>query len=406
MAERGAQQGLRLCLRQAARAQVEQRVGIELADGRAVRGLHFIGVDHQRRLGVDLGIGRQQQVLVGQVRIGAVGAFADLDATMEHHAAAVGGNATPQQLATRIARDVVDAQAGLDVASAIAEQHAVGGQLGVVAFQAHVQFVAAECCAQFQVDAVVLRVAGQHRVGTQEAGLARAAGLHAGVLEHGIAGYMGVQHGVVQVRRIADAEAVLDHAQAGAGTQFDQVAVVPGQVGIAGDAGEHQLQRRFHLHAFVHAQHHAFIGQRGIQASEDLFAALVAAAKETHGVFAGGQCGRQRLQLHAVRQDLHVAQRGIQAAVDEHQARCRDVLQQRGVQRRALQRCRRERTAFQLAQRGVLPGFVARGRQAVTQGRVQHFAARVAAAEGLGHGVEQGAHQTAASRTTRSLRKS
>ncbi|KAG1169241.1 hypothetical protein G6F35_017335 [Rhizopus arrhizus] len=112
MAERGTQQRLRLGLRQPARAQVEQRVGIELADGCAVRGLHFIGVDHQRRLGVDLGVGRQQQVLVGQDRDGAVGAFANLDATVEHHAAAIGRDAAPQQFAGGIARDVVDAQAG------------------------------------------------------------------------------------------------------------------------------------------------------------------------------------------------------------------------------------------------------------------------------------------------------
>ncbi len=181
---------------------------------------------------------------------------------------------------------------------------------------------------------------------------------------------------------------------------------MPGQVGLARHTGEYQLQRRFDLHAFVNAQHHAFIGQCGVEAGEDLLAALVAAAKETHGVFAGSQCGRQRLQLHAGRQGLHVAQRGIEAAVDEHQARRRDVVQQRGVQRRALQRCRSKRTAFQLAQRGVLPGFIACGRQAVAQGRIQHFAARIAAAEGLGHRVEQGAHQTAASGTTRSFRKS
>ncbi len=199
---------------------------------------------------------------------------------------------------------------------------------------------------------------------------------------------------------------MLDHAQAGAGTQFDQVAVMPGQVGVTGDAGEHQLQRHVDLHAFIHAQHHAFIGQRSIQAGEDLLAALVAAAKETHGVFASGQCGRQRLQLHAGRQGLHVAQCGIQPAVDEHQARRWDVVQQGGVQRRALQRCRSERTAFQLPQRGVLPGFVAGGRQAIAQGRIQHFAARIAAAEGLGHRIKQGAHQTAASGTTRSFRKS
>ena len=54
-AERGGQQRAGLLGRHAARAQVEHRGRIELADGRAVRGLHFVGVDLQHRLGVDLG---------------------------------------------------------------------------------------------------------------------------------------------------------------------------------------------------------------------------------------------------------------------------------------------------------------------------------------------------------------
>ncbi len=266
--------------------------------------------------------------------------------------------------------------------------------------------MAAERGTQLQVHAVVLRVLGQHRVGTQEAGLARAAGLHAGVLEHRIAGDVGVQYRVVQMRRITDAEAVLDHAQAGAGTQFDQVAVVPGQIGVAGHAGEYQLQRHLDLHAIVHAQHHAFIGEGGVEAGEYFIAALVAAAEEAHGVLASGQCGRQRFQLHAGRQALHVAQRVVEAAIDEHQARCRDVLQRGSIQQRRGQRCGREAATLQLAQRGVLPGFAACAGQAVAQHAVEHFAARIAAAEGLGHGIEQGAHQTAASGTTRSFRKS
>ena len=49
-------------------AQVEQRVGIQPADGGAVRGLDFVGVDLQHRLGVDLGAVGQQQVLVRQRR--------------------------------------------------------------------------------------------------------------------------------------------------------------------------------------------------------------------------------------------------------------------------------------------------------------------------------------------------
>jgi hypothetical protein len=134
---------------------------------------------------------------------------------------------------------------GVDVAATVAEQHAVGGQLRVVAFQAHVELMPAQGGAQFQVDAAVPRVAGQHGVGAQERGGARAVGLHAGMRKHGILGQVDVHQGVVQMRGIAGMQVMLDHAQRSTGTQFDQVAVVPGQVGVAGRADEDQLQRGF-----------------------------------------------------------------------------------------------------------------------------------------------------------------
>ena len=45
-------------LRDAARAQIEERRVVELAGGRAVAALDVVGVDLKLRLGVDLGAGR------------------------------------------------------------------------------------------------------------------------------------------------------------------------------------------------------------------------------------------------------------------------------------------------------------------------------------------------------------
>src|SRR6185312_3964541 len=72
--ERGSQQRACLGQRDAARTQVEQRTLVELADGGSVGGLHFVGIDFKLRLGVDLGTRRQQQVLVAEVGVAAVGA--------------------------------------------------------------------------------------------------------------------------------------------------------------------------------------------------------------------------------------------------------------------------------------------------------------------------------------------
>jgi hypothetical protein len=159
------------------------------------------------------------------------------------------------------------------------------------------------------------------------------------------------------------------------------------------------------LHAVVHADQHAFVGEGGVEAGEHFLAALEAAAKEAQRLVTGVERRGERLHLHAGRQCRQVAQRLGRAAVDEHQAWRGDVGQQGGVHRRRRQRCRAEAAAFQLAQRGVFPGFGTRAGQAGLQGGIQFSATGVAAVEASGEGIEQSAHQTAASGTTRSFRK-
>src|SRR6185437_15180115 len=89
------EQGTSLGQRDAARTQIKQRALVELADGGTVGGLHFVGVDLQLRLGVDLGTRRQQQVLVAEVGVAAVGAGRDHDRTAEHATRAIVGDAAP-----------------------------------------------------------------------------------------------------------------------------------------------------------------------------------------------------------------------------------------------------------------------------------------------------------------------
>ncbi len=244
-----------------------------------MRGLYLVGIDHQHRLGVDFGIGRQQQILVGQPCIGAVGTCADADATMEDHAAAVRAHTAPYQFAGGVARDVLDAQPRVHMPAAVAEQHAIGGQLGVVAFQAHVELVPRQAGTQFQVHALVARVARQHRVGAQQRRRMCAAGLHARVRQRCALCQMHVHHAVLQMGGVADMQVMLDYLQRSAGTQFDQMAVMPRQILLAGHADEHQMQWQLDLRAGMHAHQHAFVGKRGIQARKDLVAAVEAAAQ-------------------------------------------------------------------------------------------------------------------------------
>ena len=68
----------------AASAQVENRFVVQLADGRAVRAFHVVGVNFQLRLGIDAGILGKQQILVGLLGVGFLGDLADQDAAVEN----------------------------------------------------------------------------------------------------------------------------------------------------------------------------------------------------------------------------------------------------------------------------------------------------------------------------------
>ena len=70
----------------AARAQVEHRVLVELADRRAVRALHVVGEDLELRLRVDLRVVGQQQRLVRLLRVGLLRVLADDDLAVEDRA--------------------------------------------------------------------------------------------------------------------------------------------------------------------------------------------------------------------------------------------------------------------------------------------------------------------------------
>ena len=348
-------------------------------------GFHFVGVDHQHRLGIDLGVGRQQQVLVRQAGIGAVGAGLDGDTAVEHNPAAAGADPAPEQAAGRVAGNVLDAQTGIQVAAAGGQQHAVGVQAGLVAGQAHVELVARQRAAQLHVDPAIVGGFGQLGFGAQEGGGAVCAGLDAGMLQLGVRAHGDFHQRVVQMAMLTGDQMVLGNGQAGFGAQFNPVAQVPGQLGaILRRTHEHQLQRALHAGAGRHGHTHALAGQVCGQAGEDGVGTRIARVIAGNGF--GGDLDRA-IQTFAVRQRFGVA------AVDEHEARGRDAFQQgridfnRGAGRGEL-------AALERAQRGVLPGLAARARQTVAQGRVQRGAVGGVALETGGQRLQQGTHAT------------
>ena len=58
-------------------SQIKERGFVQLTDRRPVRALDVVGVNFKLRLGIDFRALRQEQVMVGLARVGAVGAFLD-----------------------------------------------------------------------------------------------------------------------------------------------------------------------------------------------------------------------------------------------------------------------------------------------------------------------------------------
>src|SRR5262249_48229265 len=68
----------------ATRAQIEQSLIGKLADGGSVRALDVVGVDFELRLGVDLGIVRQEQCFVGLLGIGLLSVLRHANLAVEY----------------------------------------------------------------------------------------------------------------------------------------------------------------------------------------------------------------------------------------------------------------------------------------------------------------------------------
>ena len=310
---------------------------------------------------------------------------------MEDHARALTGDPAPAQGAAGVARDVLDAEAGVDVPPPVAEQHAGRGERSAFAFQADIEFVAGEPGAEFEVDPLVGCVAGEHGVGAQEGGGAAGIVLQAHVVQPRPRGHVHVRQSVGEVRMRAHGEVVLDQGEARAATDFDEVAQVPGGIGRLRRADQHQVDRSPGIDVVVDPQDRAIVGQRRVEAGEGLVGAGVAALQEigvARARFAQGAGDRQ--QLDAGRQPGQVAGGVVETAVDEHQPRRGDRGQHGRVQRDRFGR--REAAAFERAQRGVLPGLGARAGQAVAQHIVERRAAGRVADEARGQRVEQDAH--------------
>ena len=132
----------------AARAQVEQGVPLDLADGGPVGALHVVSVDLQLRLGVDLRVIGKQQVAVGLLGVGFLRILVHDDAAVED-AVCVAIEDPVVELPAAAARTGMFYQhVVVQVLVAIADEEAINQALAPFACQHRVYVVANQRAAQ------------------------------------------------------------------------------------------------------------------------------------------------------------------------------------------------------------------------------------------------------------------
>ena len=142
------QQAARRFFVDAAGAQVEERVFLDLADGGAVRAFHVVGVNFELRLGVDLRAVGKQQVAIGLLGVGLLRVLVHDDAAMENAVRAAVQNAVVELAAAAVRAGVLDQHVVIEVLLSAADEQAVDQAFAAFAGENRMNVVAHDRAAQ------------------------------------------------------------------------------------------------------------------------------------------------------------------------------------------------------------------------------------------------------------------
>ncbi len=149
----------------AARAQIEERRLVEVADGGAMAALDVVGEDLELGLGVDRGARAQQQVAVELMGVGLVGAGPDRDLAEEDAVGAVVDHALEDLARLAAERRVLDEGRGGRLLLAPQQIGAAQIEMSALARQRHQAVAAGEPRAGRQGEALVAGTLRQARAG-------------------------------------------------------------------------------------------------------------------------------------------------------------------------------------------------------------------------------------------------
>ncbi len=123
--------GLCLILAQPAGTEIEQHLRVKLADGGSVSAFDIISKDFKLRLGVNGGIRREQQRLIGLLGIGLLSILPDEDFAVEDAFALISDDALVDFMAVAVGHGMIDGRVVIDQPAAINCVEAIEGAFAV-----------------------------------------------------------------------------------------------------------------------------------------------------------------------------------------------------------------------------------------------------------------------------------
>ncbi len=211
-------------LADAAAAQVEERARIERSDGGAVRAFHVVGIDLELRLAVGVRVSREQQVVVGLLRVGLLGARTHDDAAREYATRLVVEHTVEILVTLTVVSGMVDRRMMIGVLLTGQEVQSVEDQPATRTRQDGADVVPRERrpeCHHVQVDRTVptlMRLCRRHVIG------ARALALDAMIIDPRRLSHHDFGDAVGPVGAVAERRVRLDDARARFAFEHDEIA--------------------------------------------------------------------------------------------------------------------------------------------------------------------------------------
>ncbi len=310
----------RLGVGEPSRAQVEDRLVVELSDRRAVRALHVVGENLELRLRVDARTVGQEQGAVGLLGVGLLGVLPDDDLPVEHRARGAAEDSLVDLVAAVVRLGMVDRRVVVDEPIAVGEVQAVQRAVPAFAVEQRVGVVPDELAAQRERMRREARAARRVHVQAADVEGVERVLLDLVVVDAGVLAHEHFRHAVGQVGLPRAADVALDDPRLRARARNHEGPRMRHRLRDVRARHEHDVDRLLEHDPFGNVDERAVLHERRVQRREAAgreIRELAEVALDDVGVLLEGP--GQRARVDARRQALGPRQRRVEAPVDDHQ---------------------------------------------------------------------------------------